>query len=269
MASSVRESIIQNQDSRIGQDRARNRDALALPTRQAEPALAHDRVVSAGQRAHELVGRGNPGGRDDFILASRWAAVGDVGSHGVREQEAVFEDHADIAAERLKAQATNVDTVDRDRPLVRVVEPRNQSSDGRLATPARADERNALPHRNVQGEVVQNGRAAVAEGHAGEDNLASASGQIHGIRRIRDCRRLVEQLEDPLNPDARELSYREDASELAGGRYEERADGQLVIQGEPSAEREDGDLAERGHRLEHRLEARLDAHRTQLRPVQL
>ena len=64
----------------------------------------------------------------------------------------------------------------------------------------------------------------------------------------------VEELEDPLDPGPGLLADRQDAGQLPGGRHElgdvgrerqERAERDLVLQGQPAAEGEDRDLTER------------------------
>ena len=73
------------------------------------------------------------------------------------------------------------------------------------------------------------------------------------------------------------LADGEHAGQLAGRRHElgdvgregeERAQRDLVVQGQPSAEGEDGNLAERGNRLEQRLVPRLEPDRAHLRAVE-
>ncbi len=45
--------VVEDQDPRVGEDRARDRDPLALAARQRQPALADHRVVALGQRLDE------------------------------------------------------------------------------------------------------------------------------------------------------------------------------------------------------------------------
>ena len=48
--------VVEDQHARVGEHRARDRDALPLPARQRVAVLADDRVVALGQLADELVG---------------------------------------------------------------------------------------------------------------------------------------------------------------------------------------------------------------------
>src|SRR6185503_16932798 len=51
-----RGGFVEDEDARIGEDRARDGDALALPARELHPALADDRVVARLEPFDELVG---------------------------------------------------------------------------------------------------------------------------------------------------------------------------------------------------------------------
>ena len=50
--------VVEDQDTRVGEDRAGDRQPLALATRQREAVLAEQRVVAVGQLADEVVGAG-------------------------------------------------------------------------------------------------------------------------------------------------------------------------------------------------------------------
>ena len=56
LAVEARGRLVEDQDARIGEDRARDRDALALAARQLHAALADDRVVPLLELLDELVG---------------------------------------------------------------------------------------------------------------------------------------------------------------------------------------------------------------------
>ena len=57
-----RRRVVEDQDPRVGEHRARDRDALPLPTRQREAVLADDRLVAVGQLVDEVVGAREPRG---------------------------------------------------------------------------------------------------------------------------------------------------------------------------------------------------------------
>ena len=106
-----------------------------------------------------------------------------------------------------------------------------------------------------------------------EGDLASKWRQLGCCRPVRDCGPEIEQLEDPLDAGPGLLGGGEDASEHPGrgdqlgeigGKGEERADRDPVIEREPAAEREHRDLTERRDGLQQRLVTRLQPHRPQV-----
>ena len=60
---------------RVGEDRARDRDALPLAARQAHAALADDRVVALLERLDELVAVRDAADRLDLVAAWRAACA--------------------------------------------------------------------------------------------------------------------------------------------------------------------------------------------------
>ena len=63
--------IVENEHAGVGDDRARDGDALTLATRQGEPALAEHRVVPLRKLHHEVVGTGQTGSTLDDIAVDR------------------------------------------------------------------------------------------------------------------------------------------------------------------------------------------------------
>ena len=59
--------LVEDQDARIGDQRAGDRDALALAAREAAAALADDRVVAFRQLQDEVVRAGELRRRDDAL----------------------------------------------------------------------------------------------------------------------------------------------------------------------------------------------------------
>ena len=70
--------FVEQQQRRIAQDRARDRDALALAARQRHAALAELRLESARQPAQEFGGMGEIGGALDLGIAGVRPAEADV-----------------------------------------------------------------------------------------------------------------------------------------------------------------------------------------------
>ena len=197
-------------------------------------------------------------------------AEADVGGDRVGEQERVFEHHADVVSQRVELHVAHVDAVDGDATGVHVVEAGQHQRDGRLARARAADERDRLPggHREIEVAEHRIGRR-VAERHVLELHLAPRHCELERVGRVLHDGGRVEQVVDALGAGPGELADGEDGGQLpdrrrdqqhVGAEREERARGDAVVEGEPTAEREHRDLAERGDRLHRRLEAGLDVH---------
>ena len=230
-----------------------------------------------GSSVDELVRLGGAGGRLDLLVGRVGPSVGDVRAHRVGEQEAVLEDDTHLAAQRSQRDVAHVVPVDEDRSLGRVVEARDEHRQGRLAAPARADDGHALTRGDVQIDSAEHRvSVAVAEVDVRERDVTGELGEVDRVGCVGDGRRQVEELEDALEPCPSLLADGQDAGELARRRHQlgdvgrerqEGAEGDLVLEREPAAEREDRHLREQGDRLEERLVSRLQAHRSHLRPV--
>ena len=187
--------------------------------------------------------------------------------HRGGEQEAVVEDDADLATQRSPCDVADVVTVETHRSVAHVVETGDKGQDSRLARPGRADESHGFARVYAKVEVGQ-GLAAVGVGELDvvEVDPAREGRQLLRRRRVGDGGLEVEQFKDPLDAGPGLLSRREDARQhprrgdelgQVGGKGEERADRDPVVEREPAAERQDGDLSERRDGLQQRLVTRL------------
>ena len=121
-----RRGVVEHEDRRVDQQRAGDRDALALAARERVAALADDRVVALGQLPDEVVGAGRGRGRDDLVERRVGPAVGDVVADRHREQERLVEHHADVVAQARQREVAHVVAVDAHRAVGHVVEAREQ-----------------------------------------------------------------------------------------------------------------------------------------------
>src|ERR1019366_8882530 len=122
--------VVENEYGRIDQQRARNGDALALPTREGVPALADHRVVTLGEVHDELVRVGGLSGVLDFLQGRVRSAVGNVLEDRDGKEEGLVKHHADVGAQRRHGEVADVVAVDADRPVSDVVKAREKSRDG-------------------------------------------------------------------------------------------------------------------------------------------
>ena len=78
--------FVQQQDRRIAEHGAGDRDPLALPAGQLDAELAHHRVVAVGKPHDEIMGGGTASGCDDLFLRGANPTIGDVGADAIVEQ---------------------------------------------------------------------------------------------------------------------------------------------------------------------------------------
>ena len=114
--------VVEDQDRRVQQQCASDRDSLALASRQGVAALSDDRVVALGQRAYEPVGVRGPG--RVLYLGDRCVgtAVSDVLANRGREQKRFIESDADVRSRARDGQFPDVVAVDPDRAPADVIE---------------------------------------------------------------------------------------------------------------------------------------------------
>ena len=115
LAVEARRRLVEDQDPRVGQDRARDRHALALAARQLHAALADDRVVLLLEPVDELVGVRDAADRPDLLEGRVRAAVADVVADGAVEQEVVLQHDAELRAVVAQPDRREVAAVDEDR----------------------------------------------------------------------------------------------------------------------------------------------------------
>ena len=125
--------LVEQQDRRVLQDGARNRDALALAAGELVAALA-DRGIVATRHRHDEIMRGSRlRRRDDLLLRGVRPAEGNIRAHAVVEQHDILADDADLSAQARQRDMAQVLPVDLDAALVRVVEARHEREQRRFA----------------------------------------------------------------------------------------------------------------------------------------
>ncbi len=267
--------VVEEEEPGVGEDGAGEGDALALAAGEGEAVLADGGVVPVGQVGDEAVRLGGAGGPLDLLLGGVGDAVRDVGADGVGEQEAVLGDQPDRRAQGRLGQLADVAATDEDGPVGHVVEAGHQKGERGLAAAGRADDGDGLAGFDGEREPVEDGAfggfapgalvggggravGTVAEPYVVElDAGRGVGGQL--LRAVLHGGLGVDELQDALHAGAGLLADGEDhgehpdrADELGqvGGEGDERAERDLAPGGQPAAEREHGDLAERGHGLE-------------------
>jgi hypothetical protein len=208
---SASSALVASSSSRIGgllEDRAGDRDALALAARQARAALAQEGVVALGQLADELVrGRGLRG-RLDLRIGGAGPAVADVLARGRAEQ------HVSCGTRPMRRRTSSGGRAmstpsTRIAAGIRVVEAQQQLEGRALAGAGRADEGDRLARPIIEREARQRGcirprRVAEADTCSKLDAAAAGCGSAPaagGMRRSRA--RLLSSASRSIAPAAR------------------------------------------------------------------
>eukprot|EP00968_Pinguiococcus_pyrenoidosus_P020423 scaffold2393_cov267-Pinguiococcus_pyrenoidosus.AAC.6 len=188
-----RSDLVAEEHVRLLEDRARDRDSLALPAAERRAPLPHprgiplrlpqNRIVQASLLCRLLHGR---------LIAVAHAgyspsrpirkAVRDVGSHRVVKEAVVLRHHADRGPQQLQRDLVEALAVDLHGALDGVVQPRHELQQRRLPGAARSHDRHPLPRRDRHGDVLQRGTGVVwvAERHLVELDEASQGPRYRG-----------------------------------------------------------------------------------------
>ena len=158
--------LVEDQDRRVLQDHARDRDPLLLAARELQA------------RARRPWCRSRPAGRDEVVdlrrarrgldlgLGGAGAAVGDVRPDGVVEQDGVLRHQADRGAQGLLSDVAQVLAVDQDRALAHVVEAEQEAHHVDLPAPELPTSASVWPAGTVKSRSCRIGRLRiVAEAH--------------------------------------------------------------------------------------------------------
>ena len=161
--------------------------------------LAQECFVGQRLAAEKVVGARRLCGCKALLDRRLGPAVGEVFPDRAPEKKRFLEDDAQLLAEVVHRQVADVDSVDRDAPLLHVVKPRQQADECRLAGAAPSDDPHHLPRPHVERHVTEHRLVAVvAERHVLETDRPTDVLPGHRLLRLRDQGRRVEQFQHPL-----------------------------------------------------------------------
>jgi len=187
----VRRRLVEDEDARAaldGHQRAGDRDALPLPARElrAVGVLARERRLEPVRQPVDELERAcaiERGTDPRFVAHDLDRAETDVVADGEVVVDEVLEDRREAAAPAADRVLGKVAPVDGDPPALRLVEPREELDERRLAGAVQPDDRERASGLDRQVELAQHGGATVAvgEAHALEADLpARRAGGIRG-----------------------------------------------------------------------------------------
>ena len=234
----------------IAQQRAGDRDALALPSREPDASLADDRVVALRQPRDELVGvRGARRGLD-LLAGGVGPAEPQVLLHGAVKEVGVLVHHRDVAVDVVRPERSQVVSADPNRALVGVVEAKEQPHDGGLPRPALPHEPDPLPRLDPEREPAVRGAASagVGERHVVElHHRRERAVELDRRRRRLHLRVRVQHREDVVRGGAAHHAVVQQRAEIALGAEhldahhqddEQHVEAHLAVHHPPGPERE-------------------------------
>ena len=146
-----------DQNARVGQDRARDGNALALAAGKLHAALAHDGVVLLFEAFGEFVDARDAAGFQDLLFGGMRPGERDVLPNGPVEQKRFLQHHAELRAVGVQADGGEIHAVHQDGSRFRCVKRSDQADDGRLAGAGRAHQRGHRARLGAERNVVQHG----------------------------------------------------------------------------------------------------------------
>src|SRR5690606_3953011 len=125
--------LVEDEDLRIGDQRAGDRDALALPAGKIRGAFLQHRIQPAGQTRDELLRAGHPRGRNNLIDRRIGLRRGNVFGDGAAKQETLLQDDADTAAQVHEVDFAKVEAVDSNDAFLHRIKALDDAGEGGLA----------------------------------------------------------------------------------------------------------------------------------------
>src|SRR5213079_142421 len=195
--------LVQEDDGRVSEEGAGQRDALPLAPAQLRAAVkpSPQRVfIAAGQARDNLIGRVRPRrGCDPGHRPGRSPiAQADVFHYGRVIADGLLEHNSDQTPEILSRQVAQIDAVNLNAAPLRIVQTAEELDQRALAGAVRADNSHDLPCRYREIEIIK--RHAIASGIAKADLMKTdslAQGERRGneMRRVDDSRLQRQELE--------------------------------------------------------------------------
>src|SRR5262245_13110298 len=137
----------------------RDRDSLALATRESDPRLADPGVVAHRQPLDELAGIGDLGRPRDVLELRFFLAEPDVSGDGVVEEMVLLQHEPDLAAEIAVIERLEVDPIVQDGSLGRLQQSREALDQRGLPRAAAPHDRHHGVGWDLEVDVVQDRRS--------------------------------------------------------------------------------------------------------------
>src|SRR2546428_7444458 len=158
--------IIQDENTRVGEQGTRNGDALALSARECDAALTNDGLVAILKTGNEGVCLGIFRGLFNSWLVCLFSqAIGDVLRDGSREKEDILLDSRDLRTKPVQTPLADIYTIEEYTTIIDIVDTVDKFSECAFACPCLADNGDRLPCFGVKRDIFQDGRFTIATGN--------------------------------------------------------------------------------------------------------
>ena len=211
--------LVQNQDVRIGEERAADGHQLAFALAELGGFILEFGVIPVGQAAHELVHMAGLGAFDHPLLADGLAlvqAVEQVLADRAVEQPGVLQNHAEVLTQIVAGDVARIHAVDGNRPALDLVEAHEQVDQRGLAGAGRADDGDRLAGLGLQRKILdQRFGRIVAELDMVEPHQALDVLDVLGVLAFGHLLGFVQELEDAFGRSQGALQDRGHRAQLA------------------------------------------------------
>ena len=166
--------FVKDENTRVGQQRARKRQQLLFAGGEAVAALADVGIIAVRQTRNNRIRRNRLDRRLDLLHCRVLPAVAQVFQNGAREQMRRLKDIADVGVQPELAAFAGVPPVNQHLTLRRLKEAADQIHQRRFARAGLADDGDVGALRHLEVEMLQNVffSVRIAEGHVAELDIA-------------------------------------------------------------------------------------------------
>src|SRR5262249_12625099 len=137
------------------ENRASDRDALALSTGKLDTPLTHHARIFLRKRLDELIGVRELRGIPNHFFRSMRHAVRDVLRDGHMEERGVLRNVGNMGAQIIRRELADSGIVHAPRPALDIEESQEEISEGRLPRPREPDDPHLPPRRYREREMLE------------------------------------------------------------------------------------------------------------------
>src|SRR6266566_2654559 len=166
--------IIQDQDTRVGEQGTRNRNTLALPPGERDATLSNDGLVALLKTGDKGVCLGILRGLfNSWLVCLLAQAIGDVLRDGTREEEDILLNGGDLGTEPVQTPLAHIYTIEEYTAIINIVDTVDEFSERAFACACLADNGDSLSWFCMERDIFQGDSSAIAKGNMLENDIAT------------------------------------------------------------------------------------------------